>query len=234
MMKETGCDDLGSVSHSNLLPRRGDEMFHVFSKNKRFASVIVLAILVALYLFIQYIVIGADAAEFVIDKLSRMTLQDVWYMILYLHIITGIIAMSTGWIQFIHTLRKRSVHLHRAIGYLYSCTVLLSSIAGLYLAYYATGGWISVGFILLSVSWLYTLLQALYAIIIKKKQELHQAWMYRNYALTFAAVTLRIYIPISMLLFGMNNFDMYYRAIAWLCWVPNLIVIEWFIRKKLR
>lgn len=42
-----------------------------------------------------------------------------------------------------------------------------------------------------------------------------------------AAVTLRIYLP-----FGIASgmpFEEAYPAIAWLCWVPNLIVAEWLI-----
>jgi hypothetical protein len=38
----------------------------------------------------------------------------------------------------------------------------------------------------------------------------------------FAAVTLRIYIPISQIA-GLDYTDSY-RVIAWLCWIPNLLV----------
>jgi hypothetical protein len=49
--------------------------------------------------------------------------------------------------------------------------------------------------------------------------------MIRNFSLTFAAVTLRIYVPLSIAL-GIP-FEQAYPAIAWLCWVPNLAVAEW-------
>jgi hypothetical protein len=52
--------------------------------------------------------------------------------------------------------------------------------------------------------------------------------MIRSFALTFAAVTLRLYLPASQIA-GMP-FPAAYSAIAWLCWVPNLLVAEWFIR----
>jgi hypothetical protein len=54
--------------------------------------------------------------------------------------------------------------------------------------------------------------------------------MIRNFALTFAAVTLRIYLPASMAA-GME-FEMAYRAIAWLCWVPNLVIAELLFNKR--
>src|SRR5690606_4566607 len=42
-----------------------------------------------------------------------------------------------------------------------------------------------------------------------------------HFALTLAAVTLRICLPASMLA-GLP-YEAAYRAIAWLCWVPNLV-----------
>jgi hypothetical protein len=47
----------------------------------------------------------------------------------------------------------------------------------------------------------------------------------RNFALTFAAVTLRIYLPLSNVV-GID-FDVAYPVIAWIAWVPNLLVAEW-------
>ena len=52
--------------------------------------------------------------------------------------------------------------------------------------------------------------------------------MIRSWSLTFAAVTLRIYIPVSVVL-GIR-FELAYPAIAWLAWVPNLLVAELYLR----
>ena len=57
--------------------------------------------------------------------------------------------------------------------------------------------------------------------------------MIRNYSLTFGAVTLRIWLPLFIVLFGIERFELSYAIIAWLAWVPNLIVAELFIRKDL-
>ena len=57
--------------------------------------------------------------------------------------------------------------------------------------------------------------------------DVHRAWMVRSYALTLAAVTLRIEIPL-FLLSGVS-FEEAYPVIAWLCWVPNILVAEWLI-----
>ena len=53
--------------------------------------------------------------------------------------------------------------------------------------------------------------------------------MIGSYALTLAAVTLRIYLPLSLAL-GVP-FANAYRVISWLCWVPNIILAEWLVRR---
>ena len=58
----------------------------------------------------------------------------------------------------------------------------------------------------------------------------HREWMIRSYALIFAAVMLRIEIPLLMIA-TQGNFDVTYRIVAWLCWVPNLVAAEWIVRR---
>lgn len=58
----------------------------------------------------------------------------------------------------------------------------------------------------------------------------HRRWKIRNFALTFAAVTLRLYLPAAAAL--EVPFATAYPAIAWLCWVPNLLVAEWLARRR--
>jgi hypothetical protein len=50
--------------------------------------------------------------------------------------------------------------------------------------------------------------------------------MRRNYSLTLAAVSLRVYLPVSMI--AGADFGTAYALIAWLCWVPNLMLVEMF------
>ena len=52
--------------------------------------------------------------------------------------------------------------------------------------------------------------------------------MIRSFALTFAAVTLRLYLPLIPLL-GLSFIDGY-RAVSFLCWIPNLIIAELYLR----
>jgi len=49
--------------------------------------------------------------------------------------------------------------------------------------------------------------------------------------LTLAAVTLRIYMPLMLAVFHWP-FRATYITVAWLCWIPNLLIAEWMLRAK--
>jgi hypothetical protein len=54
--------------------------------------------------------------------------------------------------------------------------------------------------------------------------------MMRNFALAFAAVTLRICLGASVAV-GLP-FETSYRWIAWISWIPNLVLAELLIRNR--
>lgn len=159
--------------------------------------------------------------------------NHIWHFLFYTHIALGGIALLTGWSQFSEKLRQKRLNLHRNLGKIYVVSVLLSGIAGLYIAMYATGGIVAIlGFASLAVLWLFTTFNA-FTSIQKKEIVLHQQWMIRSYALTFAAVTLRLWMPLLIAVVGLSFIEAYV-IIAWLCWVPNLIFAEWWIRRSKR
>jgi uncharacterized membrane protein len=145
---------------------------------------------------------------------------------IYAHIFAAAVAMTLGPFQFLAGLRRRFARLHRWMGRAYLGNgVLIGGLAGLYMATFAFGGIVSkLGFASLAVLWLFTGLRAFLAIRRGDTIE-HRRWMVRNFALTLAAVTLRILLPISQI--AGIPFEHAYPVIAWLCWVPNLLVAEW-------
>lgn len=154
----------------------------------------------------------------------------LWTSAFYLHIGLGGVSLLTGWSQFSRKWRAQKPQLHRLLGKVYVTAVIISGISALYIAWFATGGAVAqVGFSMLGILWLLTTSQAFYHIRGKRISE-HRKWMIRSYALTFAAVTLRLWMPILIGMAGMEFF-LAYRIIAWLCWVPNLLVAEWIILK---
>ena len=44
-----------------------------------------------------------------------------------------------------------------------------------------------------------------------------------------SAVALRLYLPSAMA--ARIPFELAYPAIAWLCWIPNLLAAEWLLRR---
>jgi len=165
------------------------------------------------------------------SKTPELLADRVWHTAFYMHITFGGIALLTGWTQFSPRIRNNYTQTHRTLGKVYVYAVMLSSLAGFYIAMFASGGITSVlGFGLLAASWFFTILKA-YTSILKKQFKDHENWMIRNYALTFAAVTLRIYLPLSTQLMHWD-FVASYRVISWLCWVPNLLVAQIIINKR--
>ncbi|WP_273289449.1 DUF2306 domain-containing protein [Winogradskyella sp.] len=167
---------------------------------------------------------------FVIDRkfglLASKTdtlLSDVlWNFGFYGHIVFGGLALLIGWLQFSRKKRLKNLKIHRNIGKVYVVSVLISGTCGLYIASHATGGLISkVGFGSLAIVWLTTTFLG-YRSAQKGKIIKHQYFMIYSYAACFSAVTLRIWLPILSVSFG--DFIPAYRIVAWLCWIPNLIV----------
>ena len=144
---------------------------------------------------------------------------------IYAHVFASVVALALGPFQFSARLRARHLALHRWSGRLYlGVGVLVGGLAGLFMAAHAFGGLAArVGFSCLALGWLYTGSRA-YIAIRAADIVSHRRWMVRNFALTFAAVTLRLWLPASMA--SGIAFEVAYPAIAWLCWVPNLLVAE--------
>ena len=143
------------------------------------------------------------------------------------HLAGGLVAIVIGAFQVNSRLRSRFLPTHRWLGRIYVAAVVVGGTAGLVLALESFGGLVThFGFALMAICWLGTTLNA-YRHIRRGDTVNHRAWMLRSYSLTLAAVTLRIYLPLSQA--AGIEFEDAYQVISWLCWVPNLLVVEWFI-----
>ncbi len=161
-------------------------------------------------------------------KTEAILTSVVWNIAFYCHIFFGAIALLIGWINFGKAYRAKHLSLHKRIGKVYVMSVLISALGSIYIGVFATGGIItSIGFISLGILWFYTTLMAL--IHVKNKRiTLHQKLMIYSYALSFAAVTLRLWMP--LMIFICQDFDAGYKIASWLCWIPNVIV-AYYINK---
>lgn len=145
------------------------------------------------------------------------------------HITASAFALITGPFQFLGPLRRRWPTVHHWIGWVYITACLVGGLAGAAIALFSASGLVAgAGFLALALAWLGSTIAALVAV--KRRDFLrHQRWMIRSFALTLAAVTLRIYIP-SALMSGLE-FAQFYPWAAWLCWVPNILLAQLFVRR---
>lgn len=197
----------------------------------RYWVIAVFSIIIGLYPLL-YLLVDMDGQGLLGSKPSAVLNSVVWKIAFFTHIYFGGISLLVGWSQFSKRIRGKRLKVHRLLGKIYVVAVLLSSISGLYVAIFANGGIVSqLGFSFLAVGWFYTTINA-YTTIKKKQVEKHKKWMIRSYALTLAAVTLRLWMPILPSLLSIS-FEDAYIIISWLCWVPNTIIAEIYIRRAI-
>lgn len=145
----------------------------------------------------------------------------------YAHLVGGAVALAIGPFQLAPRVRHRHLSLHRLLGKVYVVAVMVGGSGSLLLALSASGGLAArTGFGAMGIVWLTSTAMA-YLRIRQGRVAEHQVWMIRSYAVTLAAVTLRFYLPLSIA--SGYSFAAAYPAIAWLCWVPNLIIVEWLL-----
>jgi uncharacterized membrane protein len=149
---------------------------------------------------------------------------------LVVHVAGAVTALLLGAFQFLPGLRR--FRAHRWIGRTYVVGCLVGGAAGLILAFGSSAGPIaSAGFGSLAAIWIVVNVLGWRAALERRFAD-HRRWMIRSWALTLAAVTLRLYLPAVAMLD--LPFLPWYRAIAFLCWVPNLVTAELWLRRHPR
>jgi uncharacterized membrane protein len=187
---------------------------------------LVLSTLIALY-GMAYVVFGERVFP---PDLAESFRSHLWAI--YGHAFFSAIALFIGPLQFHRDLLSRRRALHRILGKVYVIAAILGAgFSGFYLALYSFGGWVThAGFGLLSIATTVTTFVA-YLKIKDRKVAQHREWMIRSYSLIFAAVTLRIWLPLLIFWFN-GNFRPAYLLVAWLSWVPNLVAAEIYLVKS--
>jgi hypothetical protein len=174
--------------------------------------------------FIQYLTFKHDT-QFL--RIKHHAVATGWYLpAFYCHILASSAILLAGYFQFSKKVyRNRS--LHKALGKLYVFGVLFISSPGAYVMtlFVNRGAGVFVSFILQNTLWVVFTIAG-WVLITKGNVTGHIKMMRRSYALAFGAVTLRFYIWLFTVLgFGVS-FEYNYLIIAFLSWVPNLIVAE--------
>ncbi|WP_085847891.1 DUF2306 domain-containing protein [Pacificibacter marinus] len=186
--------------------------------------VALLSILVALASW-RFIVLGVEVSmTFMLYHAEQRPL------FFFAHVGFAPLALLLMPFQFWAGLRMRRPRLHRWTGRVYGLAILISGIGGAFMALNTDAGPVAgLGFGLLAVAWLGTTARGIWLARARRIPE-HRVWILRSAALTFAAVTLRLYIPISQMIGW--PFEISYAVIAWACWVPNLLLVEVWLQRQ--
>ncbi|BCE00247.1 DUF2306 domain-containing protein [Marinicellulosiphila megalodicopiae] len=186
-----------------------------------------LSVLVAIYAFTLPWML-----EFLPTPIHSGFLERSFTLFLF-HVIAAGIALIIGPIQFIlarHFPRHPSLKTwHSNLGRIYLMAVIIGTIGGTYLSFYAQGGLIStIGLLTLNALWISSTLIAVWHIL-NANVIAHKKWMTRSFALTFAAVTLRLEMPLLGIFFEQVTVS---QIVYWSCWSINLLVVELWMRLK--
>lgn len=152
---------------------------------------------------------------------------------IYSHVFFAMFGLAIGPWQFRGPGPQQRNPRHRQLGAIYMISAFGTGLSGFYMAFFVYGGGLNrLGFASLAVA-----LFAVTAIglqrILNRDFVSHREWMVRSYALMFAAVTLRLWLPVLITVYG-GDFDPAYAWMGWLCWVPNLLWAEWHLRRTKR
>jgi uncharacterized membrane protein len=177
---------------------------------------------------LQYVPINFDVA------FLRIKQEQIVYMhykiAFFSHVYSSIFVLLAGFTQFSEHFRKRWRLLHRTVGYLYLFLILIvAAPSGFIMGVHANGGISSkISFCILSILWFVFTLKA---VLLARKHDFkaHRAFMFRSYALTLSAISLRACKWLITNLFETAPMDTY-RIVAWMGWVLNLLVIELYLR----
>ena len=173
--------------------------------------------------------VGAFSYRYLIPQ-ARVTLAPLAVAnffarpFLYVHAGCAATALIVGPFQFIQSLRRTHLQLHRIMGRVYVLCCMVGGAAALPLGATATSGPIArSGFLVLAVLWLVINGNG-WRLAVQGRIAEHKLWMIRSFALTFGAVTLRLFIFV-LPVFGVP-FHTAYVIASWGAWLPNLLIVD--------
>ncbi len=180
---------------------------------------------------LEYIPFNPEVS-FLMIKQTEVAERPEYLAFFYTHVYTSIFVLLSG---FLALLRKNFgfKNFHRNMGKIYIFLILIfAAPSGIYMGIFANGGILSkISFVILGFLWWFSTLKA-YQLARQKRFKEHKQWMWRSFAFTLSAITLRMWKVIIVYLFHPNPMEVY-QIIAWLGWIPNILIIEYLITKKL-
>jgi uncharacterized membrane protein len=182
---------------------------------------VVSAVIIALYSLRFYGVPFGHWAR--VDPSMRELITEIPFKALT-HMLIAPLALLSGALQFLPSLRAKYPKAHRYLGRIYVTCCVIAGVAALTMVPHALGGPVAgLGFGILAILWIGTTLAGWWAAV-RRKLELHRLFMRLSYAMTFGGVTLRLQIPIGFML-GYTSYAAMSVWLAYTSWIPNVIAV---------
>jgi hypothetical protein len=169
-------------------------------------------------------------------KLKAEAIETGWYLpFYYAHVLVSGLILLSGFLQVLQRVRRRWPSFHRLLGKFYVFGILFFAAPGALIMslFIGRGPIVLTSFLFQTTLWfLFTLLAFKKAV--ERDYVQHEIWMMRSFALTLAAITLRLYVffvsftPVAL------NSALAYGTIAWLSWVLNLVAFEVYYSSRAR
>ncbi|MHA6482595.1 DUF2306 domain-containing protein [Paenibacillus sp. strain BS8-2] len=193
-------------------------------------TIVVISIYLAYVLSDNYL-LDPQAKQFLALKtgLDKPLNLPVWLNVMYVHVGFATLAVSTGVINFIQSIRVRWPRFHRANGYLYVISVMLVVLTSGYMAPYATGGKaVSIAFNMMNIVWpAFTVLSLIR--IRRKDIPGHRRWMIRSYMFCFNNIFVHAMTYVIQESFRLP-YETSYSAGVYAAFALNLLTAELILR----
>lgn len=164
-------------------------------------------------------------------RLKQKAIATGWYLpAYYSHVLVSALILLVGTFQIFTNLSLRIRTLHRVLGRCYAFGIIFfAAPGGLVMSFFIERGPVVLAsFVTQTLAWVVTTALAV-NFIRKGNRAEHRVWMIRSYAITLAAVTLRLYTFIFSWSFDLSQPEAY-EYIAWASWIVNLVIAEIFLK----
>lgn len=192
-------------------------------------------LIISAIVFLKYFVFPYTAFD---DNVSFLKYKQhyvhnpIWKAAFYIHVFSAIIALISGIPQFSKTILRDHKVIHRLLGKVYAWDILIVNFPpAMVLAVTAIGPWVSkLGFVILDFLWVFFTYRAV-TMIKQGNISAHKHYMMRSYALTFSAITLRMWSTVFISILQWNPLIVY-SVNAWMGFIPNLLFVEILIWRE--
>ncbi len=152
-----------------------------------------------------------------------------------IHILAGTVFMLLGPLQFIPSIRRHWPKMHRVTGRVFLVCGLIAAATGLGVEFTfpLRGGYAKrAAMVLFALAMLVALVLAWRAAV-RRRIDLHRAWVVRAYAISLALSTTRLYFIPAYLMYG-NPSQFEATTVTWAGFCINCLVTEWIVRRSRR